>query len=99
MRQKKTADLLRQIGTRELALTHEAFDQLPMARCVEHLRAMLVNYRILPDQGDPQLVRFERWLAQRLESLEDRPQVREPIYGSLSHYIRGHSQQQPPEQL
>jgi hypothetical protein len=79
MRHPVTAALLTQIGTRELHLSHDAFDALPPSRSVEHLREMLVHHHMMPSRGDPRLARFERWLDQRLETLQSTPAIHTPI--------------------
>jgi integrase len=79
MRHPATTDLLSKIGTRELQLNHEAFDAMPPSRSLEHLREMLVHHRMMPDRGDPRMARFERWLEQRLETLEPTPAIHTPI--------------------
>ncbi|MET8317577.1 recombinase XerD [Rhodococcus erythropolis] len=86
MRGKAAAELLAKIGNRELMLSHGAFDALPPARHVEHLREMLVRLHILPDRGDPRLARFAAWLEDRLETLADRPDVR----AALEQFARWH---------
>lgn len=64
--------LLMAIGSRELALTQEAFDQLKPGPAVEHLRALLVHHRMLPERGTvEELHRFEQWIADRLATLPD----------------------------
>ena len=79
MRQPATAELLTLIGTRELQLSHEAFDAMPPSRSLEHLREMLVSHRMMPDRGDRYLARFEQWLDQRLQTLQDTPTIATPI--------------------
>jgi hypothetical protein len=79
MRNPVTADLLAKIGTRELQLTHDAFDALPASRSREHLREMLVHHRMMPSRGDRQLVRFEAWLDRRLQTLQPTPAIHTPI--------------------
>jgi hypothetical protein len=79
MRHPVTADLLTRIGTRELQLSHDAFDALPPSRSVEHLREMLVEHRMMPSRGDPRLARFEIWLDQRLATLQSTPAIHTPI--------------------
>jgi hypothetical protein len=79
MRNPVTADLLTKIGTRELQLTHDAFDALPASRSREHLREMLVHHRMMPSRGDRQLVRFEAWLDRRLQTLQPAPAIHTPI--------------------
>lgn len=79
MRNPVTADLLAKIGTRELQLTHDAFDALPASRSREHLREMLVHHRMMPSRGDRQLIRFEAWLDRRLQTLQPTPGIHTPI--------------------
>lgn len=79
MRHPVTATLLTKIGTRELQLSHDAFNALPPSRSLEHLREMLVCHRMMPDRGDPRLARFETWLEQRLETLKPTPAIHTPI--------------------
>lgn len=86
----RSADLLRRIGNRELALTHEAFDALPKTASVEHLRAILTHNRILPAQHDRQLAMFEQWLQERLDQLASTPVIHSPIerFGRWHHLRR-----------
>ncbi|MCV7146973.1 hypothetical protein H7I92_14060 [Mycobacterium riyadhense] len=79
MRHPVTAALLTKIGTRELHLSHDAFDALPASRSLEHLREMLVHHHMMPERGDPRLARFETWLARRLETLQPTPAIHTPI--------------------
>jgi len=80
MRHPATAALLTKIGTRELSLSHEAFDALGApSRSLEHLREMLVHHRMMPDRGDPRLARFQIWLEQRLDTLTPTPAIHAPI--------------------
>lgn len=67
----KARALLEAIGDRELALTNEAFDSLPGSRAVEHLRALLIHHRMMPARGNETLVRFEKWLTNRIAELPD----------------------------
>ncbi len=67
----KARELLEAIGDRTLSLTHENFDRLPNSTAKEHLRALLVHHRIMPDRGNETLVRFEQWLAAKITSLPD----------------------------
>ena len=43
------AALLADIGTRSIALSHDAFDTLPTSRAVEFLRELLVHHNMLPE--------------------------------------------------
>lgn len=71
MRGKKARELLSAIGTRELPLTHDGFDQLGPSNATGHLRALLVHHRMLPEQGNDYVHRFEQWVAGRLTTLPD----------------------------
>jgi site-specific recombinase XerD len=79
MRNPVTVALLTKLGTRELQLSHDAFDALPPSRSLEHLREMLVEHRMMPTRGDRRLARFETWLNQRLQTLESTPAIHTPI--------------------
>jgi len=79
MRQPATAALLTLLGTRELQLSHDAFDAMPPSKAVEHLREMLVAHRMMLDRGDRYLARFEQWLDQRLQTLHDTPAIATPL--------------------
>ncbi|QTJ66813.1 hypothetical protein HYG77_15240 [Rhodococcus sp. ZPP] len=79
MRHPTTADLLARIGSRELHLSHPAFDALPPSRSAEHLREMLVHHHMLPSRGDARLARFETWLDHRLTTLQPMPEIHAPI--------------------
>ena len=67
----KARELLTAIGERRLALRHEAFDALPRSTAAEHLRALLMHHRMLPQRGPEPVARFEHWLAQKLTALPD----------------------------
>ena len=82
MRNPVTADLLTKIGTRELQLSHDAFDALPPSRSREHLREMLVHHRMMPSREDRRLVGFEAWLDRRLETLRPTPAIDTPSNSS-----------------
>lgn len=74
-----SSELLRRIGHREIALSHQAFDAFPKTTPVEHLRAILTHNRMLPAQDDRQLAVFEQWLDERLSQLEENPEIHSPI--------------------
>lgn len=78
MRGIRAKELLTGLGTRDLALTHEAFDALPGSLSVEYLREMLIHHGMLPDR-DRQLAAFERWLATRILDLAGTPHIQSPI--------------------
>lgn len=101
MRNADTANLLAQIGTRELPLSHAAFDALPPSRNVEHLREILVHHRMMPSRGDPIMVRFEAWVDHRLKSLEEKPVIHAPIeqYARWHHLRRLREPSQRPRNM
>ena len=68
-------DLLRRLGTGQLALTHEEFDALPSNRSVHHLRGLLVRAGLLPAR-DELLARYSAWLARKLAAIPDDNQRR-----------------------
>ncbi|WP_149482028.1 phage integrase family protein [Mycolicibacterium sp. P1-18] len=101
MRNADTANLLAQVGARELQLSHAAFDALPPSRNVEHLREMLVHHRMMPSRGDPIMVRFEAWVDQRLKSLVNTPVIHAPIeqYARWHHLRRLREPSQRPRNM
>jgi hypothetical protein len=54
--------ILRDLKTRTRPLTHEALDELPAGKPVEHLRSVLVAIGTLPPR-DEQMARLERWIT------------------------------------
>jgi hypothetical protein len=78
MRGTRAKALLTGLGSRDIGLSHEAFDALPASRAVEHLRELLVHHGMLPDR-DRQLAAFERWLTLRIEDLSATPQIQSPL--------------------
>lgn len=82
------AGLLAGIGTRDIVLTHEAFDELPQSKAVEFLRELLVHHSMLPEP-DRHLATFERWLHGRLEQLGGIASVERPV-GQFArwHHLR-----------
>lgn len=67
----RQSDLLGRLGDGRLPLTHEAFDDLPPSRAVEHLRGLLVAIGALPTQPGRGIDRFERELPHLLQPLTD----------------------------
>jgi hypothetical protein len=51
-------------------LTHQALDELPPGKPVEHLRSVLVSIGTLPPR-DEQMTRLERWIAQVIAERPD----------------------------
>lgn len=62
--------LLQDLATGRLALTHEAFQQVPNRRAAAFLRDLLMQCGVLP-AVDRQLLLFERWLAEHLAAVAD----------------------------
>lgn len=75
MRGPKAHELLTRIGTRELALTPEAFDALPRSTAVDHLREILIHNRLMVAPEDRHLAIFERWVNSRVTELQEHPDV------------------------
>lgn len=65
-----TRSVLGGLGTGELRLAHETLDELPAAKTVEHLRAVLVATAALPPR-DEHMVRLERWVAATIAARND----------------------------
>ncbi|MHB8246092.1 MAG: hypothetical protein ACYDGN_12210 [Acidimicrobiales bacterium] len=76
----EAATVLGELGQGRRTLSHEALDQLPAAKPVEHLRAVLVATRALP-RRDEQMARLERWVTSAVEARSD-PEKRQ----ILQHY-------------
>ncbi|MGH3284940.1 MAG: hypothetical protein ACRDPD_09710, partial [Streptosporangiaceae bacterium] len=68
-------DLLTQLATGKLPLTHEALDGWPRPRAVPYLRDLLVSCGALPGT-DKQLRDYQAWLNRRLETLGGHPHLR-----------------------
>lgn len=75
MRGAAAKSLLTAIGRRELDLEHAALDALPQSTAVDHLRSLLVAHHMLPDRGNEDLARFDRWLDHRLTELAPNPRI------------------------
>ncbi|MDI3243219.1 hypothetical protein QK292_16960 [Arthrobacter sp. AL08] len=60
--------LLQDLASGRLALTHEAFQQLPNWRTAAYLRDILLECGVLP-AVDRQLLLFERWLTGHLAAV------------------------------
>ncbi|MCZ0982355.1 hypothetical protein O1L60_35135 [Streptomyces diastatochromogenes] len=62
--------LLRDLATGNIALTHEAIQQVTNWRTAAYLRDLLMECGVLPRQ-DRRLLFFQRWLAERLAATTD----------------------------
>ncbi|WP_445183491.1 hypothetical protein ACTXG6_34220 [Pseudonocardia sp. Cha107L01] len=74
----RVGELLRALGSGEIALTHAALDELPQSRSVEYIRGLLVENEALPPR-DRRLATFQRWFDAKLNTIAnpDRRQVLE----------------------
>jgi hypothetical protein len=82
-----TANVLREFGTGQRALSHAALDELPTSKAIEHLRAILVATCTLPAR-DEQLARLERWIARTVER-RDQPEQRQLLHRyAVWHLLR-----------
>jgi hypothetical protein len=72
------ANVLREFGTGQRALSHAALDELPASKPVEHLRAILVATSALPPR-DEHLARLERWIERTLAERND-PEQRQLLH-------------------
>lgn len=70
LRQAGGAEIMGEIASGTLALTHEALDAHPRPGAARYVRQMLVAGGVLPAR-DEALVALEAWIARRLESVED----------------------------
>lgn len=86
--------VLRSLATGERPLTHIALDELPTAKPVEHLRAVLVATGALPPR-DEQMARLERWVAATIAARTDPDEQhvlrRYAIWHLLRRLRRGHT--------
>jgi hypothetical protein len=70
LNKSQTSAVLEALGSGRVALSHTALDELPAAKPVEHLRAVLVATGALPGR-DEQMARLERWVAASVAARED----------------------------
>jgi hypothetical protein len=87
LRKPSVRELLERLATGDIPLSHEALDREPNGLRVEHLRSLLVHHNLLPGR-DHYLALFERWLASKLDGVND-PEVRRPIESFARwHHLR-----------
>ncbi len=88
LRSPAVAQLLRALASSTTALTHHDLDVLPGSRTIEYIRGLLVGQGVLPSR-DRRLADFQRWLEQRLVSI-DRDDHRRVLerYGRWHHLRR-----------
>ncbi|HET7486475.1 MAG TPA: hypothetical protein VFJ85_01005 [Acidimicrobiales bacterium] len=71
------AELLAALARGEVAVTHEALDERPATKALDHFRAVLVAAGVLPER-DEQTARLEAWVVDQLGAMaidEDRKVV------------------------
>jgi hypothetical protein len=71
----KVPQLLRDLATGRIPLTHEGLHAAPSWRTAAYLRDLLMTCGVLPTI-DKQLVHYETWLHRRLTDLADSPHAR-----------------------
>ncbi|MFC7546582.1 hypothetical protein [Plantactinospora sp. GCM10030261] len=69
------ADLLRGLGRGDIELNHDAFHRLQPWRAAAHMRELLTQCGVLPPI-DKQILLFERWLLEHLDTITDTEQRR-----------------------
>lgn len=74
-RSAPAADLLRGLGRGDIELSHDAFHGLQPWRAAAHLRELLMQCGVLP-LIDKQILLFERWLLEHLDTITDTEQHR-----------------------
>ncbi|MEB0001468.1 hypothetical protein QN357_00775 [Cryobacterium sp. RTC2.1] len=63
-------ELLRSLGSGDVELTHEAFDDLPRSRTVDYIRELLITHGTLPPR-DRYLEEFRIWSEAKIQTLVD----------------------------
>ncbi|HEU5002395.1 MAG TPA: Fis family transcriptional regulator [Actinomycetota bacterium] len=88
LRSARVQEMLRQLASGEVALTHAAIDALPASRTVEHMRELLVAHGALPGR-DRYLAAFQRWCAPKLASVAD-PEHRRAVEAFVRWHVLPH---------
>ncbi len=82
-----TGEILQELGTGRLPLSHAGLDELPAGKPIEHLRAMLVSTGALPNR-DENLARLEHWITRTLAERDD-PDQRQLLHRyAVWHLLR-----------
>jgi hypothetical protein len=81
------AAILRELGTGQRPLTHDALDELPDGKAIRHLRAVLVATGALPPR-DEQMIRLEHWIAWAIAERPDPGQQQLLHRYAVWHVIR-----------
>ena len=79
--------VLRDLTAGRRSLSHQALDELPPGKTLEHLRSVLVATGTLPPR-DEQLTRLERWIAQAIASRPDPSQQQLLHRYAIWHVVR-----------
>lgn len=87
IRRPRVQPLLRGLGDRSINLHHDALDTAPSSQAREHIRELLIAHGLLPWR-DPDLARFEAWLRQHLELIEDSAARRPVEQFATWHHLR-----------
>jgi hypothetical protein len=75
LRNPPVPELLKDLATGRVALTHEALHTVESWRTAAYLRDLLMTCGVLPTV-DKQLLHYETWLHRRLTELADNPHTR-----------------------
>jgi hypothetical protein len=79
--------VLRDLTAGRRSLSHQALDELPAGKALEHLRSVLVATGTLPPR-DEQLTRLERWIAQAIARRPDPGQQQLLHRYAIWHVVR-----------
>jgi hypothetical protein len=79
--------VLRDFKAGRRSLSHQALDELPPGKTLEHLRSVLVATGTLPPR-DEQLIRLERWIAQAITGRPDPGQQQLVHRYAIWHVVR-----------
>lgn len=97
LRNRWVQDLLADLATGRVPLTHEVLHPLPNWRTVAYLRDLLMACGVLPTV-DKQVLHFETWLTHRLAELDGHPYhptLRRFATWELLPRLRGRARQRP----
>ncbi|MER6721428.1 hypothetical protein [Streptomyces halstedii] len=84
LRNPNVIRLLRGLATGSIPLTHDGLHREALWRTVTHLRDLMMDSGVLP-RVDRQILLYQRWLTERLATIEDREHHR-----LLRHFATWH---------
>ncbi|MFI1652293.1 hypothetical protein ACH4XT_35920 [Streptomyces avidinii] len=87
LRNPNVVHLLRGLATGSIPLTHDGLHQETPWRTVVHLRDLLMDSGVLP-RVDRQLMLYQRWLTERLATIEDPEHRRHLQHFATWHQMR-----------